>query len=306
MRALSAHSRVILLLVKLQVIHTCLQNKFPQVMPWTPKVNLLLSIGLQLAISTIILSELSFDTYDANLLVGLKGWRQDVTAGIADRVCARDHRLPSNALQVTVLREVHAFLSSIGREGLEAGPLLSGIAIFVWTSNISGMLRNAFDFVRAVQFVYFDYAAESFSICRAHGKDGLIIHGVTQARLWWACLLCLLQLCIGLLLLVSGAAWLAVTRSVPELLVNSVALSYTLQVDHLVFQAFVPQRAKALLRSVRSIDMGKGAQPRLPGGIPDLAIAALGFAIIFPAVMTSTFVWPHAVQMRELRNELCP
>lgn len=103
-----------------------------------------------------------------------------------------------------------------------------------------------------------------------------------------------------------GSLWLAYTKSIPDLLLNAVALSYVMQVDELLYQVVVPRRAKALITNVTPIDTSEKLAGFLPAGIPKRAMGTLLFAIGFLASFVGVFILPHANRMRKLRDDLCP
>mmetsp|Transcript_127907 Transcript_127907/g.358081 ORF Transcript_127907/g.358081 Transcript_127907/m.358081 type:complete len:227 (-) Transcript_127907:331-1011(-) len=184
----------------------------------------------------------------------------------------QDYTLSTDSLQSQTYAEARDFTSAGLIEGLETGPLLACIVIFMWTLSVTEVLRAALDFLLMVRHLHQQMASDTFSICQLGRGDVFAIDGVTQHRICWATFVGVLQLCIAFCLLLSGALWLAYTKSIPDLLANAVALSLVMQVDELLYQVLVPRRVKALVSNLEPIDMSKSSGRKLPEGIPKKAL----------------------------------
>jgi len=268
-------------------------------------IGVVLNIVIQMTLCAIIAKELSVDAYDDEFIGSLGEWRRNATSSTLEAVCSEDPTLSTSAFQAETYAGAREFTSSWISPLVETGPLLSVTVIFMWTLSVVDVLRGACDFLLAVIQLHKQKAADRFSI-GVLASNEFVIEGVTMHRLVWAVLMGVLQLIIAAVLLLSGAMWLAYTKSIPDLLANAVALSYVMQVDELLYQVIVPRRAKALITNIMPIDMrGQSARFKVEG-IPKQASATLLLAMGFLAFIVFGFVFPHADRMRQVRDDICP
>jgi len=268
--------------------------------------SLILNITMQVSLCAIVATELSFDPYDDDFTSGLQAWRRNVSEIVANQICAEDYALSTHTLQAQTLAETRDFTSPGLLQSLETGPLLASIVIFMWTLSVSEVFHTAIDFLMAVRQLGRQHASRSFSICQMIDSDIFLIEGVTTWRICWATFVGILQLGIAFCLLLSGALWLAYTKSIPDLLANAVALSYVMQVDEMLYQVFVPRKVKALVQNLEPINMSRSVAGSLPQGIPKKALLSAFFAFVFFGAVVGSCVIPHASKMRQLRDEICP
>jgi len=274
-------------------------------------VNVMLGIGvvlnilIQFTLCAIIAVELSVDAYDDTFLGHMLEWRKGAADAIAQRVCDEDRSLPTASFQAETYSATREFTSPWLSSLIETGPLLAVMVIFMWTLSVMDVLRGAIDFLMAAIHLHKQRASDRFTIGRLCTNE-FTIEGVTLSRTVWAIAIGLLQLVIACCLLVSGALWLAYTKSIPDLLANAVALSYVMQVDELLYQVIVPRRAKALVMNLTPIDMSEDMATCSMAGVPKRAMSTLCLALGFLLVVILACVWPHAARMRQIRDGLCP
>jgi len=267
--------------------------------------SLLLNILIQVTLCAIIAVELSVDPHhDDGFMESIHEWRRRTTTDIVEKVCSEDVTLTTDTFQAERYSEAKEF-TSLWAAGIETGPLLAALVIFMWTLSVTEVLRGAIDFTMACIHLYQQRGAARFVIGRVEGNE-FVIEGVSLGRTAWAMVIGILQLAIACCLLLSGAVWLAYTKSIPDLLANAVALSYVMQVDELLYQVAVPRRARALVTNTQPIDISGTLVSGLPTGVPKRAIGTSCFALGFLAAVVGWWVLPHADRMRQLRDDLCP
>jgi len=266
--------------------------------------SLLLNITVQVSLCAIVATELSFDPFDDNFIQGLHKWRQNVSETVATQICEEDYTISTDTLQLQTFETTRDFLSPGMFQSLETGPLLASIVIFMWTLSVAEVLRGAINYLMAAWHLRLKYSSETFTIVQA--GDSFCIMGVTTFRIWWAILVGVMQIGIAFCLLLSGALWLAYTKSIPDLLANAVALSYVMQVDELLYQVMIPRKVKAVVTNLEPIDMSKHVAKKLPSGVPKNALLTVLFTFAFFGTIVGACVVPHAFKMRELRDNICP
>lgn len=106
-------------------------------------------------------------------------------------------------------------------------------------------MSNVLYFTRAVRAIPVDWTTK----LEIHGRKVVLV-SVGYTKQVGTHVIVLTQLCICLLLLFSGCAWLAATESQDELLLNSVALSYVMEVDELLYSIVVPRKVRAIVEQM--------------------------------------------------------
>mmetsp|Transcript_36475 Transcript_36475/g.97084 ORF Transcript_36475/g.97084 Transcript_36475/m.97084 type:complete len:576 (-) Transcript_36475:171-1898(-) len=177
--------------------------------------------------------ELDPSTRDAAKL-----WNAQTTEDIVHRVCTQDFTLSTDFRQAHAHELYDTYIQ-------QRSSLLCLAMLLVWTLTIVREMSMVLYFTRAVRAIPVDWTTK----LEIHGRKVVLV-SVGYTKQVGTHVIALTQLCICLLLLLSGCAWLAATESQDELLLNSVALSYVMEVDELLYSIMVPRKVRAIVEQM--------------------------------------------------------
>jgi len=179
---------------------------------------------------------------DESLINDALLWRADVSSEMAERVCDHDFSLSVNSLQ----SQTHELYSNYFNE---FSYILCCFMLIVWTLTI----------VREVNMV--SHLLKAILMSRQERRTVMEIHmyriylvsvGIVKRRL--IVVTCCIQFIICGLLLFAGATWLSATETPEELLLNSVALAYVLEVDEVLYQIMCPPKIRAIIAQMQPLE----------------------------------------------------
>lgn len=98
--------------------------------------------------------------------------------------------------------------------------------------------------------------------------------------------------------------WLVYTRSMSDLMLNAVALSYVLQVDELLYSVVVPSKVKALISMMEPLAMG-GIPHYNKCVVPRRTILTISLSLTFGSVILVFFIVPHSESARDIATAVC-
>jgi len=213
-------------------------------------LSLLVNMFVQLFICYYVIvlaidqnGELSSDLVDDALL-----WKGQQTSALVERVCARDFTLGSNSWQIDVYTRYDDYIE-------KSSSLLCAAMLIVWTLTVIREVSTVMRFIRAV----LELPSGVETTLQLHLRRVHIIT-VCHASRRVVMLASVLQLFICAALLVAGAAWLSATETQEDLLLNSVALSYVMEVDELLYSIMSPAKVRAIMQQMTPLHYDSGAQ----------------------------------------------
>jgi len=266
-------------------------------------VAVILNVVIQALLCTLVAVEFSVNSWTPDLVQDVGQWVLDVDPGVRERVCQLDPTLSTDTYQMGLYDTLLSF-TRIRILNLETGPLLSTLVIFMWTLSVSDNIRGCCDFLVAARQLSKTILGEAFVI--SHEGDHFYLEGITRLRLCFALFSGVLQVTIAVILLGSGALWLTYTKSITDLMLNAVALSYIMQVDELLYNVMVPRKVKALVTNMEPLPLGNRLMPYLTAkGVPRRAIITCAMVLLFTGLTLGFFILPNAEQVRQLRDTLC-
>lgn len=168
---------------------------------------------------------------------------------MASQICDGDKKLPWGSLQYDVIDKLGDYR--------KAGPELCLIAVGCW---FAVTLKELFQVISFIQCIGMKKVGEKTILGEAEERDederqepdkSIVLEQLHSTRRWFLLIgIALPRLCIAVTLTVTGVRYLCVTVSLPDLILNSVALAFILDLDNLVMEAFAPRRARNLLEEV--------------------------------------------------------
>jgi len=231
---------------------------------------------------------------------------------LASRLCDMqkhpDLELDMATAQRTTLAAVEDYLLTRESDlmGIFDGRAMCKLALFCWTLTILKELKEIMNFSSA-----------AFNLPRAHGNHHTHIRvvnhpstedimlefkNISAFRLLLVSLSIMLRTFVAGTLLFVGCNWLSTTVAVEEILLNAIALEFIMQLDELVFEAFAPGHAVALIESFKPLERPRWAS------IVGLEIRSVYFLVL---AITNTLVFyffktDFMVQtMKDIKSALC-
>uniref|UniRef100_A0A7S1L019 Uncharacterized protein n=1 Tax=Alexandrium catenella TaxID=2925 RepID=A0A7S1L019_ALECA len=147
--------------------------------------------------------------------------------------------------------------------------------------------------------------ARDGSACLEVGEDSVQLLAITR-RLRWLnlCLNLLPRSVLSLVILAAGTAFLVQVRETGDLILNSLALTFLLSVDDMLFLMFAGRRHKHLVASCRPIPVPPACLPRCRGCSQYVVFVFV--VLVMAAVVASAYLGSHgSVNLGEAFSCLC-
>eukprot|EP00927_Polykrikos_kofoidii_P067498 TRINITY_DN6298_c0_g1_i4.p1 TRINITY_DN6298_c0_g1~~TRINITY_DN6298_c0_g1_i4.p1 ORF type:complete len:722 (+),score=96.60 TRINITY_DN6298_c0_g1_i4:204-2369(+) len=214
---------------------------------------------------------------------------------LVSRVCGGDGSLSNSRAQSSILEEINVYLNLEPSEFESSflrsnGPPLATLCIFFHCMTMLGELRDISQLAFAV-----------LALPRAHrtefSEDRAIL-AISVSNLACTLTVLFLRVIIALALLLVGTEWLAGTSAITDLILNTVALSFVLELDSLLFNAIVP---KGVQKAVAEVAPLKFKRPRWN---LDALIPLVG-GLVFVWVSFYFLIQPNVEDMLNVKFELC-
>eukprot|EP00927_Polykrikos_kofoidii_P083969 TRINITY_DN8736_c0_g1_i7.p1 TRINITY_DN8736_c0_g1~~TRINITY_DN8736_c0_g1_i7.p1 ORF type:complete len:741 (-),score=113.85 TRINITY_DN8736_c0_g1_i7:42-2183(-) len=237
-------------------------------------------------------------------LMAMKKWRhteghklsQKDLAGVSlvSRVCANDGSLSVSMRQTTILEEINGYLgmeeTDTHPRTLPLGPVLTFMCVFYYCVCVAGELRNVVCFILALlslEKVRFKCVAENYTLI-----------AISYRFLICNLLLGVLRVLVASSLLFVGVAWLTTTTAITDLILNTAALCFVMDLDDLLFRAVVPQTVQEVVCEFTPLKFR-----RAPWNME--ALAPLVCILAICVTVSCTIVAENIVGMVETKSELC-
>jgi len=258
--------------------------------------SILTNVILQLAICYFVcmLAYTRDGQLDESLINAALIWRADVSSAMAERVCDHDFSLSVNSLQ----SQTHELYSNYFNE---LSYILCCFMLIVWTLTIVREVNIVSQCLWAVLM----HEQEEETTMEIHMyRIYLVSVGTVKRRL--IVVTCSVQFIICGLLLFAGATWLSATETPEELLLNSVALAYVLEVDEVLYQIMCPRKIRAIISQIQPLEY-EPPDARCSQLLRKLYRICEPIAIL--GIMLISLLWrvyPRMGDMQRLLDALCP
>mmetsp|Transcript_67246 Transcript_67246/g.161168 ORF Transcript_67246/g.161168 Transcript_67246/m.161168 type:complete len:737 (-) Transcript_67246:105-2315(-) len=266
----------------------------------------LLTLLMQFGFLGVVNTSLTKPAIDEEEIEGFQKWRllaahrEDLVDSLsfesmASRVCREDPSLHLSQKQVQTVEEINKYLYDNYPFN---GPLMCGLAIVAWLLVVFREYHGLMDRLRLLYFL-----PKSGTIIRLglSARD-LSLTAVSRARGSWMLSLLFLRFVIAASLMGAGAKFMSYTLSLPELIMNAIALEFVLKIDEMVFICFAPHRTRATMKIMKPMRLPR----RLECKEVDLQVI-LGFIamIVILVIHIYCFLAPHIALLSDAYEELC-
>ena len=270
---------------------------------------LLLNLLLQLFFATQ-LDRLTDPPFSDQDVTELRRWRTNIAhdlkyldplaqTSLAARVCSEDSGVEMSGLQATYVADLNAYLTptenpaSLGLlSGIPVGATVSFVCCVVWMLAVVHELSCIYRVLRAV---WAGIGPNSPKQVLAITYTRAVIFSLLQAvRFFIACVL-----------LHSGVLYLGQsTYSIPDLLLNMVALEFILDLDERLY-CFTPRRLQARLEQLESLQLNGHMDFKCFGHMDFLSVCKLGIIVVAMPLIATFVIEPSVQQLWNTSDALC-
>jgi hypothetical protein len=243
----------------------------------------------------------------------IRRWREQVghdwnhmdkgsSASLMSRICGGDHTLEIASSQVGWLRDIRAYLKAFIGTELHMGSVGCTLVLFLWYLDVTREVKLSIDFMICISRLPVSANDDIVNNQNEHADDTLEIKSLQYSRIVFLIFIGAVRFIVSMILLLVGLLWLSNTKNIEAQITNVVALSSVLSMDEYIFQAFAPDTAVALLKSLEPMPKPIG---RSFSGISMETVIAffLIFSIIGVTVWTQVFPWEST--MEQIETALC-
>ena len=277
---------------------------------FTPKVGkaaslfglvlLLINLLVQVFFTQLVLTHLTDPAFSNEDVTELRRWRTNIAhdskyldpfarTTLAARVCGMDSGVEMSGLQAQYVKDLNAFLEESFLDGFTTGHLVMTFCCFVWCMSIVGEFSSCFRVLKAVW--------ENVGV----GSCNIAI-SCTRAVLF--SLVQVVRLMIAGVLLYAGVLYLChSTISIPDLLLNMVALEFILDLDERLY-SFAPRQLQAGLDEVESLQM-KFTKSKYFGRADCLSVGKFVIIMLAIPIIMIMVIDPTVQQLWEASDALC-
>ena len=269
-------------------------------------INMFTQIGFIFILAT---TELSAPRIGQLQVDEFQTWRRTVaheysfynsrtSRSLAARVCSRDGGLEVGTGQMNTYSALLAYLGPADAEDLSAvGPMMCVIALFVWILTNAQEVHASWCYTLAILAL----PIRDATVFSKDDDGNIVVEALGRWRLVSILFVTLVRLLICCLLLIFGCFFLVYTVSVAELLLNTVALEFVLNVDELIF-SIAPARVLHVYSTASALRVPpsaswKGLDMRT-GSLFLTVVAVLG-------TIVSTSLLPQTSTLVAARDALC-
>ena len=270
---------------------------------------LLFNIFLQTVLVYIIGTLLTKEVVTEEIVAEYAAWRRNsahdvrymeelTETSMAALVCSGSGKLVQSAVQAQAHEELLGYLGS-DNDGHSFGPgaFMCLIALLVWSLTCTQDITRA---VQLVMTVLILPTSRSNYVKREEG--GFAIEGLSCVCKVSFCLVQFVRIVLAVLLGCAGSIYLIRTLSIPDLLLNMVALEFVLQLDEMLFAACAPFRLKVLLGQVQPLPCSMRSSWR---GLDLYAVFCVTLTMVSTFLYTDFVLYPQQGVLAAARDALC-
>eukprot|EP00747_Dinoflagellata_sp_TGD_P206358 gnl/TRDRNA2_/TRDRNA2_80078_c2_seq1.p1 gnl/TRDRNA2_/TRDRNA2_80078_c2~~gnl/TRDRNA2_/TRDRNA2_80078_c2_seq1.p1 ORF type:complete len:450 (-),score=68.78 gnl/TRDRNA2_/TRDRNA2_80078_c2_seq1:80-1330(-) len=142
------------------------------------------------------------------------------------------------------------------------------------------------------------------------------MESITSAHKAFLLVVAIIRLVIVCTLCIGGSYWLAYTKHIPDLILNSSALAYILDTDETIFDILMPAEIQVLLGKMKPLEKDKSLL-QAAGDVADLAKATKGITlspkstvpviicILYVSLFQALLILPGQTDMQGIREAMC-
>lgn len=214
---------------------------------------------------------------------------------LVSRLCNKDPAL----VTAPDMQDMLSTLETYGRAG--SGIALATICLLLWFLTVSQAVLQAFSLIVAV---WNRPGGETNIIC----EDGCLKMGpVSGTRKLGVTIVTLTRVAADVVLLIIGGIWICLETHITDLVLNAAALAFILDLDSLVFHAFMTSHVKTLIADLEPLPTPHSKKHGWMGRRSAFVIPAVTFllGIAYVGLMTVAYSLPLQREMRQVIDAFC-
>lgn len=246
---------------------------------------------VQVSFTLVVLGHLTVPKYTEALSESVYNWRimighgfafyQETTGNSLVRdICENSRIVTTGSAQSALVREIRAYLEIKHYVG---GETLHVIALFIWLMKIGEELNKICAWGEAM---WLEVRRDAISLVRFSA----LIVCITIPRLF-----------ITFFLAVVGVMYIVATADLHELILNCIALAMILDIDELLYAAFIPLGLKTMMSRADPVvfPIGSNILRKL------LSVLLLGLICVAVFITRQTMLLPVIEHMQDVESILC-
>lgn len=247
------------------------------------------------------------ENYTPEAIEQFELWYARSTDVIRDRVCDQDRSLTTSYAQLEIYGEAVSYTTQVfGWFGFEQGSSLCGIVLFTWFLSMCNVIQNICAFLTSVWLIHSPESEVMQLEKILKNNKSLRIANVPTRRLVFVAFGGILQMVIAVTLMIYGALWLACSTKATDLFSNTLALTYIMDIDCLVFQAIVPREVHYIVRNIDALSLRRSNREERKVHVPWRSMLTVsGLALIF-FLFFFLVLAPLSEAVRVVKRTICP
>merc|ERR1719284_1293334 len=239
----------------------------------------------------------------ADLVDAFETWRLSASPTVIKEVCTSSASLTTSFRQQQTFDVYSTYTNNLFGEGYGlycAGPFTCFLVCCAWTLTVLKVFGGIMDKVLSIYHIT-DASSDvmELQVFQTVRAQGFKILTIPAQRAGWFFCVSMAEGTIAVVLLMAGIRWLVTTKEIVELLLNSVALAYIMDLDELIFSVLIPVKVCAMVRLLEPLPA------KWPMVVPVRSMTLMILSI--PCVVTSLYF--INMQLEEsiiLQETLCP
>ena len=276
-------------------------------------VLLMMNLFVQGAFAFILRSPgpgLTSKSFTRDEIDGLLAWRRNVAhdvrffngeMSLAARVCDGAHDLELSGQQASEYEDLSGYLSGFtddagsGSRG-NLGMVMSCIALLTWYLTLCSETISTITYARATMSLPRGPTRISST------EECYTFERISQSRLLGSLFIVVIRAALIIVLFMYGTLFLTYTISLSDLVLNTVALEFIINVDEVIFAALAPAQIRRVLSSTAPLHL----PPRKQWSGLDLQAVGLSTCVVTVlSIVVATVLVPQYEMLSDAADALC-
>ena len=240
-------------------------------------------------------------------IASFEAWVAETSEATWVGVCRQDQGLTTAYNQFDVYGEAASYTTKVFLDMFEQGPVLCSVVLFTWILSMANAIQNIAVFVMSVTFAHSRESRMMRLEEVLKNNKSFAVRDIPTIRVAWIFFVGAQQLAVALTLMIYGALWMVQSTQNSELFLNTLALSYIMDIDELVFQAMVPREVSYIITNMDGLPLRRRVQRwtglrHVPlGSVMTISTVTCAFCFFY-----FTQLSPLVDSVREVKQVMCP
>lgn len=273
-------------------------------------VLLVMNLFVQGAFAFILATskQMVSESYTRDEIDGLLDWRRKVAhdvryfngeASLVARVCDGAEDLELSGQQASAYEDLSGYLADFTQEDGSRGSLglvMSCIALLTWYLTLCSEAISTVTFFRAT------LALPRGPTRISSTEEAYTFERISKSRLMGSLSVAIIRAVLIVILFMYGTLFLAYTISLNDLVLNTVALEFIINVDEVIFAALSPAQVRRVLSSTAPLKLPARKQW---SGMDMQAISLLTFVVGVLSLVVGVTLMPQYERLSDAADAIC-